>query len=530
MAKRINYRPPESYRSKDPEARARQLANLKPGSRKATVKPLSSSTIDAVRCPWKYKRDVIGHIEDHFYIPETKKPIVLLDWQRKVLQDIFEVKQRPSLVVVGSTKKSGKSALVAAVLQWFLTNVDFCEGYILAPDLDAGADVIFSSLKKSIRMNPQLRKSCMITKSPPQASFRDGVIKVLPNDLSISGLRPTVTAIDEPWQFRTENDSRVLDEMTTNPVGKHLTLAVSYAGFVEDQSDDLHLWRWYQRGRAIQEGKEDADPSFYFFWKEDYSGVPWVEGTNYLKNQRKLLRPASYERFHENKWVSAFSSFVNADILDACFHIDYKRGTPPEGAIAVGVDCGPKWDATALVAVSANGTGGLKVVDHGIFEGRGETLDLQKCIEDLLLLWHKQYQIQSVFYDPYQMIRSAQELKKKGLPMREYPQTVPNMVRATQTLSELISSGNLMFYPDSIFRQHILAASVKEHTQGLRLVKTKQSLKIDLCIAAAMAVQSASENFLLKPPAGLEIISFDDDIKGDPDGMFELVSECGWEL
>ena len=69
-----------------------------------------------------------------------------------------------------------------------------------------------------------------------------------------------MTIVDEAWAFRTEKAIKTLDEMTTNPVGDHLTLVTTTAGYQEDEGEDLHLWRWYCRGKAIQEGKEPFDP------------------------------------------------------------------------------------------------------------------------------------------------------------------------------------------------------------------------------------------------------------------------------
>ncbi len=47
-----------------------------------------------------------------------------------------------------------------------------------------------------------------------------------------------------------------------------------------------------------------------------------------------------------------------------------------------------------------------------------------------------------------------------------------------------------------------------------------------------MAVESAQQNFLLKPPAGLDVISFDDeddlDEEGYPEGYWETIGTAAW--
>lgn len=500
MAKK-RYRSRESYKSKDPVKRKRQLSGLKSGGNRTNWRriALRSAGLSAkAKYPDQYPDDIIGFLEHHFFIKITRKPIVLIQWQKQTLQDIFYVEIMPKLAVCGSVKKSGKSELAAGVCLFYLLNVPMSESYILAPDLDAGKDVIFRSLKQAIRMHPILVKKCKITKD--QITYGDSFVKVLPNDISVAGLRPNLTVIDEAWQFRTEDSIRTLDEMTTNPVGDHLTFCVTTAGYQEDCSDELHLWRWYCRGKNIQEGREPADPLFYFHWKEDYSDVPWVEGTNYLAHQRKILSPSSYIRFHENQWASAISTFTTPDVLDACIDRTL-RPTAPEGTrIVVAIDCGVKWDCSALAALTKddykNKKRAVRLVDHRIFEPAGKTINFERTIERTMLDWNRRYKIVACYFDPYQLLRSAQLLRDERIKIQEFPQTVTNMVSATQSLDELIHSGNIRLYPNTVLRQHLLSASTKEHAQGIRLVKTNRSKKIDFAIALAMCVEAAMEHFL----------------------------------
>ena len=499
------YRTRKSYLSKDPQKRARSLSNLQLGRGRRGLPPRQANKVlklmgwRGAKLPDKYPDDVIGFAEHHFIMKTTREPIELLDWQRKILTDIFYVKIRPKLAIAGSVKKSGKSELAAVVALWYMCNIPMSENYVLAPDLDCGTDVVFQSLRNVIKLNPVLAGACKVTEDTITFLINDSFIKVLPNDISVAGLRPNLTIIDEAWAFRTESSIRTLDEMTTNPVGDHLTLVTTTAGYQEDEGEDLHLWRWYCRGRAIQEGKEEADPLFYFCWKEDYSGVPWVEGTGYLDHQLKILKLSTYQRFHENKWSSAIDTFITPDILDRCIDSTLRPGAEPKTRIVCAIDCGPKWDCSALVALAKDETKqrGIRLVDHHIYEPRGQTISFEKTIECTIIEWSKQYIIIDCYFDPYQMLRTAQTLRDKGIKMTEFTQSVSNMVSATTSLSELLHSQNIRLYPNTILRQHILSASTKEHSEGLRLVKTQRAKKIDAAIALAMAVEAAMKHFLL---------------------------------
>jgi len=504
--RRKKYRTRKSYLSKDPQKRARSLANLQLGRGRRGLPPREANKIlklqgrqDAV-LPHLYPNDIIDFAENHFILKSTKEPIELLNWQLAVLFSIFYSKIRPKLAIAGSVKKSGKSELAAIVALWFLTNVPMSENYILAPDFDCGSDVIFQSLKTVIFLNPILSGACKVTKDTITFLINDSFIKVLPCDISVAGLRPNLTIIDEAWAFRTESAIKTLDEMTTNPVGEHLTLVTTTAGYQEDEGEDLHLWRWFQRGKAIQEGLEEPDPLFYFCWKEDYKGVPWVENTNYLEHQRKILKLSTYQRFHENKWSSAIDTFITPDILDACIDPALRPGAKENIKIVVGIDCGPKWDCSALIALAKDKTKkrGVRLVDHRIFDPQGKTISFESTIERTMTDWAEKYKIVDTYFDPYQMLRTAQALKDKRIKMTEFNQSVSNMVSATTSLSELLHSQNIRLYPNTTLRQHILSASTKEHSEGQRLVKTQRRKKIDAAVALAMATEAAMKHFLLK--------------------------------
>ncbi|GAI86605.1 unnamed protein product [marine sediment metagenome] len=92
-----------------------------------------------------------------------------------------------------------------------------------------------------------------------------------------------------------------------------------------------------------------------------------------------------------------------------------------------------------------------------------------------------------MIYDPYQFHRSGLSLAKEGLPMQEFPQTTDRLVECGENLYSLIKGRNLVVYGDREIRDHILKAIAKESSRGFRLVKSKQSDRIDLAISLAMA-------------------------------------------
>jgi len=80
-----------------------------------------------------------------------------------------------------------------------------------------------------------------------------------------------------------------------------------------------------------------------------------------------------------------------------------------------------------------------------------------------------------------------------GLPMAEFPQTVGNLTESSTGLYELINGGNLAVYPDDEFRLAISRCVAIETSRGWRIAKEKQSHKIDVVVALAMAALGAQQ-------------------------------------
>ena len=73
------------------------------------------------------------------------------------------------------------------------------------------------------------------------------------------------------------------------------------------------------------------------------------------------------------------------------------------------------------------------------------------------------------------MVSSAQRLTGAGVPMVEFPQSVPNLTEASSNLYELIKSRNLMAYEDAEIKLAISRCVAIETSRGWRISKEKQS-------------------------------------------------------
>ena len=89
------------------------------------------------------------------------------------------------------------------------------------------------------------------------------------------------------------------------------------------------------------------------------------------------------------------------------------------------------------------------------------------------------------------MHATAQRLAREGIDIEEFPQTTGNLTDASQNLYEIIRGRNLIAYPDAGIRLAISRAIAIETSRGWRIAKDKQSHKIDVVVALAMAALAA---------------------------------------
>src|SRR5262249_34861887 len=122
---------------------------------------------------------------------------------------------------------------------------------------------------------------------------------------------------------------------------------------------------------------------------------------------------------------------------------------------------------------------------------RSDPLNFEDTFETALLQYKRRFRIRKILYDPWQMVSVGQRLTKAGLPMEEFPQTVPNLTEASQNLYDLIKGRNLIVYPHPELRLAVSRAVAKETPRGWRIGKDKQTHKIDVVVALAQAALAA---------------------------------------
>lgn len=436
-------------------------------------------------------------------------------WQKRVLEHVFTADEDDDFpyetVVLGWLKKSGKTAILAALFAWFgEVGPQWSEIYATASDLLHAQNRAFDDFRYD-----RMEKGDRCYKG--HFEFENGSkIEALAKEFkSASGSRPALVGWDELWTYTTERDHRMWDEMTPPPTVKSpLRVVVTYAGF-EDESD--LLWELYEQnwihGEVIPELADIVDEhgepvckragKTFIMW-DTVARMPW-QTDEYYAEQARTLPAHQFVRYHKNQWVTTAEEFIpikwydRACVLDGQlrYRLDDKYRTYP---IFVAVDAAPKYDCTACVGVWYDAeTGKIGLAFHKIWKPPrdGSDIDLEETVEKFVLEMHKIFTIAGCVYDPTQFVRSAKTLQKQGITMIEVPQTATNMIPATECLFDFLRENALELYYDEECRDHMRFARIKISDRGTRLFKeekdtSRSTKKIDFAVALAMACWHAT--------------------------------------
>jgi phage terminase large subunit-like protein len=439
--------------------------------------------------------NVIQFADDNVKLNEKGKPWSWSKYQRDVLTLAYA--RHYSIRLWSEVKKSGKTFLAAIIAIWeAVTNAD-TEIVCCANDEEQALSRVFQTVCQLIKYNPELSASAKVLAN--EIRFTNGsIIKAVSSDYrGQAGGRQRLTIFDEIWAFDLERMTRLFEEMTPPPTepGAYL-LIVSYAGFTGEGELLQSLYQRGLKGQRIHKSFECYRAQGLFMFWSHKRRQPWqrgIEGREYYAEQQRILRPNTFERLHNNNWVSSESVFILPAQWDAC--VDESRSPLlSRGVLYLGIDIGIKSDNAAVVGVGWDGMEKkIFLATHKVWRPTRQDPVNLRDIEDYILELRKRHRVVKIFADPYQAMQMIQSLQKKmGVTVvNEFPQTVSNTTIMGEELYSLIKGKNIIAYPDSDIRTHVLNAVGIETPRGFRIAKEKTSKKIDLAVALAMAICAA---------------------------------------
>ncbi len=446
----------------------------------------------------RWRRDPVAFVVECLRDPQTGKTFALYPAEADFLQRALTLTSDGRLpfpeIVFSAPKKSGKTALaaMAAIYVAAIIGGPWAEVYCLANDLEQSTSRVWEAARRMVLASPFLKTSTKITAARIEFRTTGSFIAACASDYAgFAGSNPSLTIFDELWGYVSESARRLFDESAPSPTRKvSARLTVSYAGFVTES--DL-LEGLYKRAIAGERLAPDlyTNGGMLCYWTHDLR-APW-QTAKWFDQMREGSRPNAFARLYQNQWVTAASSFVSMEDWDACTSAAlHPTLHAPEMPVWIGLDASVRHDQTALVACTHDASHVVRLVNHKVFRpSPDDPLDFETTIIATLTERSRAYRIRKILADPWQLESIIQRLQKQGLPIEPYNQTMPGLTEVASNLFQLVRSRALMVYPDPDMRRSVLQTVASESGRGWKLSKEKQSHKIDVVVALAMAALAA---------------------------------------
>lgn len=443
-----------------------------------------------------------------------KGPMRLAKYQARIVKEALrrdsDGKLVYSTILWSEPKKSGKTAIAAAVGMYMGEINDACHIYCLANDGKQSQDRIFTAMARCLELHNKLGGCWVGLKakySPPTIILPNRTkIEAIPCDAAgEAGSEPLLTIWSELWGYAQKHKARIWTELTIPPTlyGYAMRWVESYAGYEGESST---LWQLYDVG--VNHGtRHPLFPNLpvyinpaanqLSFWSHT-PRQPW-QTKNYYAAEEQLLTPTEFRRIHKNEWVTSISSlFEDIMIWDRCANPELAKPLPVDDdtPVVIAIDAAYAGDTATIVTVSRHpddpwDAEHRRVIERNVMVFKGTTknkLDFTKTLEPAIIRLCENYNVYAVTYDPYQMHKFATDLQAQGIaPFKEFSQA-GRRLRADKQLYDMVIHRHYIHSGNKVVRQHVMNCAKKEEGKHLRFVKITPTKPIDYVVATSMAV------------------------------------------
>lgn len=483
------------------------------------------------------------------------RPFRLLDWQKDLLLELFELewfpepdldrypaggewRRRYRWALIGLPKKNGKTELAAALALYLLIGDEEPAPLIAcAAGSDEQADLVYGAARTMIELSPTLSQVAIPYEREIQVPSIPGskLKRVAAVAGTNDGQNLHAVICDELHEWLGQKGEQTWNVLTGGGGTRRqpLIIQITTAGF----DPETILGKQYAYGRAIERG-EIEDRRYFFRWVEaprvDAKGKPldyrdpavwWLAnpslGTlvreDFLADQVTKKTEATFRRYYLNQWTEAEEAWLPDGAWEGCKAAWI--GLDPKLPAYVAVDVGLRRDRTAVTVAQRVK---VRMRDGSIRERtpvrartwgnpyptrdpRYHKWALPKAeITNYLGELYERFPVPAAqrddetvpgplfAYDPWNFGEEADELAARGLNMVETPQTDARMIPASQELYRLVMEQELAHDGDPTLAAHLAAAIAHAKPRGFRLTKRPgQTKPIDAAISTAIAATDA---------------------------------------
>ena len=463
------------------------------------------------------------------------KPLLLEDWQKKIVGDLFGWKQenglrkfRTAYIQIG--RKNGKSTLCAAIGLYMLFADDERGSEIFSAAGDRQqAGIVFEIAKRMIINNLELTKRSKVFRNSITNESKGNFYQAISSDSKTKhGFNANCIIFDE---LHTQPNRDLWDTLLTSTGSRRqpLCIAITTAGYDRNSI----CWEIYNYAKQVQD-KIIEDSSFYSSvfeaeiedditkestWKKANPNYGISLRKEYMQreSQRAVDVPSyqnTFKRLMLNIWTDSITAWIGAKEWELCQgDIDLKELKNKE--CWCGLDLASTRDISALVLLFKEDEKFIVVPyffipeenakkrserdkvdyvtwirDNHIIATSGDVADYN-FIKQKIMDLGMEYRIQSICYDRWNASQLVIDLTNEGVPMEPFGQGFQSMAAPSKQLESLILSKQIIHDGNPVLKWMIANTVMEEDAAGnIKASKKKSSEKIDGVVSLIMALGS----------------------------------------
>ena len=480
----------------------------------------------------------IGFIET--FCTHTKgelagKPLLLEDWQKKIIGDLFGWKEENGLrkyrtAFIEIPRKNGKSTLCAAIGLYMLFSDDErgSEVYSAAGDR-AQAGIVFEIAKRMIITNAELTKRSKVFRNSITNESKGNFYQAISSDSKTKhGFNANCIIFDE---LHTQPNRDLWDTLLTSTGSRRqpLCIAITTAGY-DRQSICYEVYDYAKKIKdeiiedssfysSIYEADLEDDITNEEVWKKANPNYGISLRKEYMKreSQRAMDVPSyqnTFKRLMLNMWTDSQTAWIGAKEWELCQgDIDLKELKNKE--CWAGLDLASTRDISALVLLFKEDEKFIVIPyffipednakkrserdkvdyvtwirDNHIIATNGDVADYNFIKEKIMELGND-FRIQSICFDRWNASQLVIDLTNEGVPMEPFGQGFQSMAAPSKQLESLILSKQILHNGNPVLKWMISNTVMEEDAAGnIKPSKKKSSEKIDGVVSLIMSLGS----------------------------------------
>ena len=478
----------------------------------------------------------IGFIET--FCTHTKgelagKPLLLEDWQKKIIGDLFGWKQENGLrkyrtALIQLPRKNGKTTLAASIICYVLFSEKERGNELYAAAGDRGqANILFSIVSNMVLQNKELSSRAKVFRNSITNESKGNFFQAISSDSKTKhGYSAGCVIMDE---LHVQPNRDLYDTLLTSTGARlePLFISITTAGYNKNSIG----WEVYNYAKQVQ-NKLIEDPSFYSaiyeadledditdeeVWKKANPNYGISLRKEYMRreSQRAMDVPSyqnTFKRLMLNIWTDSQTAWIGTKEWDDCEgSIDLEKLKGKE--CWAGLDLASTRDISALVLLfkeddkfiilpyffipeeNARKRSERDKVDYMTWINQNHIIATPGDVADYNFIKQKifdlgmEYNIQSIAYDRWNASQLVIDLTQEGVPMNPFGQGFVSLSAPSKQVEAIILGKEILHDGNPVLKWMISNTVMEEDAAGnIKPSKKKSSEKIDGVVSLIMSV------------------------------------------